>query len=81
MTTDTTTTVCPECASAAIHTRSQGMAAAWPAGRGYYCRDCGARFDEPATRERHQRNAEGTPRNGLAAELAAADPEEVRADD
>jgi hypothetical protein len=41
--------VCPECDSSDIRTRSSGLNAGIESD--WYCRDCGARFDDPAERE------------------------------
>ena len=64
-----TVDACPECdTTAGLFSLVAG---------GWGCRECGARFDEPRTRP--ARNTADT-RQGLAAELAAADPDEVSAE-
>jgi len=59
---------CPVCDSSQVQCCAPGAADR------YMCRDCGARFAEIHTRPRQH---DGDGRSGLAAALAAADPEEV----
>jgi tRNA(Ile2) C34 agmatinyltransferase TiaS len=64
-----TVDACPECdGTSGLFSLSAG---------GFGCRECGARFDEPETRA--PRGNTNT-RHGLAADLAAADPDEVSAE-
>jgi len=65
---DAEVAACPACASSQVQCCAPG------AGDHYLCRDCGARFAEFVARPRQH---DGHGRSGLAAALAAADPEEV----
>jgi len=65
---------CPECGSARFSFRADS-----PKDHDrrsdarFFCRDCRADFDEPATKP----GVSQQPRRGTAADLLAADPEEV----
>jgi len=68
-------TACPECDS--THLRSnvgESVAGRVGSGHEWSCSACGALFDDPVERDKHR---DGGPTRGLAADLAAADPEEV----
>lgn len=67
------TTVCPECGDADIYVAGRRSGRADSADHRWGCSDCGATFDEAATRERKGRD----PRSGLAKTLAEADPEVI----
>lgn len=65
---------CPYCDSARFSVRGSGIETnATRSDADYYCRDCQADFDDPDTREGKRQ----PPRQGPAADLLAADPEEV----
>lgn len=69
-----TVTVCPECGSHDYYRRRSSMAE-YDASARHRCWDCGARFDDPAERER--RSAAQIPTGTAAAMLDAADPDTV----
>jgi len=65
---------CPECGTGRFNVRGSDIRDDYGRARTrYYCRDCGADFDEPATKP----GVSQQPRRGTAADLFAADPEEV----
>lgn len=71
---DETITVCPDCGSSRIRRRSRPnqSSGAW------WCRNCPQNFEEPAKRKpRGTRKQDQDPTNGLAADLAEMDPDEV----
>jgi hypothetical protein len=75
--TDETITVCPECDSAQIKTKTNDPYGAHdPDGGAYYCLDCHTEFDTPAERERRS-NGNGGDFSDAYKALAAADPDEV----
>lgn len=70
-----TVEACPECDTAAIERRTPAKAGspAWQTHR-WYCRNCGASFDEPVERAPITST---TTLSGLAADLDAADPDVI----
>lgn len=75
---DDTITACPECDSPGIEPRQPAkFPSTATSDAAWRCKHCTALFDEPV--ERPRRATSGL--QGLAADLAAADPEEVSGDD
>lgn len=66
-------TCCPECDDSAIRVVGAGSVQRTESTRRYRCHECGARFDEPATRQPEVPN--GDTRWGLSKRLADADPD------
>ncbi|QLG63048.1 hypothetical protein [Halorarum salinum] len=68
--------VCPECGSSQLYPRRRGYTGDVPdSEHDYRCNGCGLRFDIPDTRERLVPGH--SPGDSLAAELEAADADEV----
>jgi len=77
-----TTTACPACDATSIKVRNPDhICSDGSTAQGWYCYECDSGFDEPIRRERRRPNQTANSRNGLAGDLAAADPEEVFGDD
>jgi transposase-like protein len=69
------TEVCPDCDHSRIRVRHHGKLRSHPdTSERYRCCMCTATFDEPATRPARNNS---TPKRGLAARLAKADPDDV----
>lgn len=69
-------TACPECDSTRIRKNvGESVVGRVGSGHDWYCGACGALFDDAVEREKH---CDGGPTRGLAADLAAAEPDEVR---
>ena len=69
-------TACPECDSTRIRPHvGESVAGRAGSGREWSCSECNALFDDPIERDKHR---DGGPTRGLAADLAAADPEEAQ---
>jgi len=66
-----TVPICPDCGTSSLSS----------CGRSYWCTDCGRRVGREEADERAPREwADRTPTRGLAAELVAANPDEVSAE-